>query len=105
MWLSHRRTVLVGARRVSRPYRRLVRQRGACAGLPRTGGHNGHHRARNPECVSALYTLVAYAAVLELGQLFIPGRHAAFGDFMASSLGAITGVALTTFAMRRAARV
>ena len=55
MWLCHRRTVLVGARRVSPPYRRLVRQRGACAGLPRTGGHNGHRHARNPECVSALY--------------------------------------------------
>ena len=49
--------------------------------------------------------LVAYAAVLELGQLFIPGRQAAVGDFMASSLGAIMGVALTTFAVRRGVRI
>ena len=34
----------------------------------------------------------SYAALLELGQLIIPGRHPAFEDFSASSLGALVGI-------------
>lgn len=45
--------------------------------------------------------LVAYAGVLELGQLLIPGRVASTPDFLVSAAGAIVGVWLTTLAVRR----
>ena len=35
----------------------------------------------------------AYAAVLEIGQIFVPGRHAALIDFVASTVGGLVGVA------------
>jgi VanZ family protein len=35
--------------------------------------------------------LVLYAAVLEFGQLCVPGRHPALADFCASALGAAMG--------------
>ena len=38
--------------------------------------------------------LVAYAVILELGQMFIPGRDASVMDMAASSAGAILGVTL-----------
>lgn len=41
----------------------------------------------------AASALVAYAAALELGQHFVPGRSSAFDDFFSSVLGAIAGVA------------
>lgn len=49
--------------------------------------------------------IVSYAGILELCQLFVPGRHAAVGDFMAKSLGGITAVTLMTLAMRRVTRI
>ena len=49
--------------------------------------------------------IVAYAGILEFLQLFAPGRHAAVGDFLASSLGGIMGITLATFALRRVARI
>ena len=49
--------------------------------------------------------IVAYAGILEFLQLFASGRHAAVGDFMASSLGGIMGITLTTFAVSRLARI
>ena len=36
--------------------------------------------------------LSAYAGVLELGQIFVPGRHAGFDDFLCSATGTIAGV-------------
>jgi len=33
--------------------------------------------------------LSAYAGVLELGQMYVPGRHAALLDWMASSSGVV----------------
>jgi VanZ family protein len=39
-----------------------------------------------------LATVVAYAAILELGQMFIPGRESSLADWGASSVGAILGV-------------
>jgi VanZ family protein len=39
-----------------------------------------------------LLALVAYAGLLEFGQLFVPGRDPAIGDFAASALGATLGV-------------
>jgi VanZ family protein len=48
--------------------------------------------------------IVAYAGILEFLQLFASGRDAEIGDFMASSLGGIMGVTLTSFAVSRVAR-
>jgi VanZ family protein len=48
--------------------------------------------------------IVAYAGILEFLQLFASGRHAAVGDFLASSLGGILGIMLTSFAVRRVAQ-
>jgi VanZ family protein len=50
------------------------------------------------------FALVCYAGVLEMGQLYVPGRHPAFADFMASSLGAISGILLALLFARAAAR-
>ena len=36
-------------------------------------------------------SMMAYAAVLELGQLFVAGRHAGVLDWIASSTGAVCG--------------
>jgi VanZ family protein len=36
--------------------------------------------------------LAAYAGLLELGQLFVPGRHAAIDDLFYSAAGAVAGV-------------
>ena len=38
--------------------------------------------------------LIPYAGALELAQLYIPGRHAQFSDFVVSSIGAALGVAI-----------
>ncbi len=35
--------------------------------------------------------LIAYAGVLELGQIYVPGRHSAVLDFAASASGVIAG--------------
>jgi len=35
--------------------------------------------------------LVLYAAVLEVGQVYAPGRHASIGDFMFSAAGVVIG--------------
>jgi VanZ family protein len=49
--------------------------------------------------------IVAYAGILEFLQIFASGRHAAIGDFMASSFGGIMGITLMTFGLRRFARI
>ncbi len=38
--------------------------------------------------------MITYAAILELGQLIVPGRHAAVLDWLASSSGVIIGMAI-----------
>jgi VanZ family protein len=38
-----------------------------------------------------LAMLIAYAAVLELGQLYVPGRHSSVFDFAASASGVVAG--------------
>ena len=50
-------------------------------------------RSSGPFHVAAF--LVLLAAVLELGQHFVPGRNPAIADFAASAFGAIAGVAIT----------
>ena len=44
--------------------------------------------------------VVAYAGLLEFGQTFVPGRHAALEDFYCSTAGAIIGI-LACAALRR----
>src|SRR6516225_3841840 len=44
--------------------------------------------------------LCAYAGILELGQIYIPGRHAAFLDWIASSSGVLCA-SKTVFFQRR----
>lgn len=48
--------------------------------------------------------IVAYAGILEFGQLLIPSRVASVADFVASAAGAIVGVSITALALRRLAR-
>jgi VanZ family protein len=43
-------------------------------------------------CIVA--AIVAYAGLLELGQMFVPGRHAAVADFLFSATGAVIGIVL-----------
>jgi VanZ family protein len=45
--------------------------------------------------------LAAYAGLLELGQLFVTGRHSAFEDFAFSAAGAVIGVFACAAALRR----
>jgi VanZ family protein len=44
--------------------------------------------------------LVLYAALLECGQICVPGRHPAIGDFAASSIGALIGAAMILVALK-----
>ena len=45
--------------------------------------------------------VAAYGGVMELGQLLVPGRSASFGNLGASAVGAVAGVWLLSYAMRR----
>ena len=45
--------------------------------------------------------LAVYAGILEVCQIFVPGRNAAFIDFAASALGAGAGVATFMIVSRR----
>src|SRR5476651_316411 len=51
-----------------------------------------------------VFALVCYAGILELGQIYVPGRHPAIADFSASSLGAIVGIVLASALARAAMR-
>jgi VanZ family protein len=46
---------------------------------------------KSPRLVMLCALLIVYAAILEVGQLYSPGRHASFQDFAFSSAGAVTG--------------
>ena len=46
---------------------------------------------KSPRLVALCALLIVYAAILEVGQLYSPGRHASFQDFAFSSAGAVTG--------------
>src|SRR5262245_8581848 len=49
------------------------------------------HGRRSPLFIAACISV--YAAILEVGQRFVPGRHSAFIDFAASTVGGLGGVA------------
>ncbi len=48
--------------------------------------------ARRVHYLASACSLCSYAALLELGQYAVPGRHPAFADFSASSFGALLGL-------------
>jgi VanZ family protein len=56
---------------------------------------------RSPAWQAALM-LSAFAGVLELGQIFVPGRHAGFDDFLFSMAGAIAGVLVSARLLKHA---
>jgi len=55
----------------------------------------GYGRRKGYTQIGAAYCV--YAGLLELGQIVVPGRHAGFDDFAASSIGALLGVSLIWF--------
>ena len=55
----------------------------------------------SPPLASQCLLLVAYAGILELGQLYAPGRQASFHDFAFSAAGVLVGTALVWLARRR----
>jgi VanZ like family len=59
-------------------------------------------RAGRSTAWQAALMLSAFAGVLELGQIFVPGRHAGFDDFLFSMAGAITGVLVSAALLKRA---
>ena len=74
--------------------------------LPRTtlGGHAEHFIAylgtaiilgltfrKSPRLAVQCVLLIVYAAILETGQLYSPGRHASFQDLAFSSAGVVVG--------------
>jgi VanZ family protein len=46
---------------------------------------------KSPRLAVQCVLLIMYAAILEAGQLYSPGRHASFQDLAFSSAGVITG--------------
>ena len=42
--------------------------------------------------LSQLLLLIAYTAAIEIAQLWVPGRHARFSDFLVDALGVAIGV-------------
>jgi VanZ family protein len=59
--------------------------------------------ARVPRGTFATLLVVA-AAVLETAQIWVPGRHAAVFDFVASATGALAGIGLAWIALMWAKR-
>jgi VanZ family protein len=46
---------------------------------------------KSPRLVAQCVLLIMYAAILEAGQLYSPGRHASFQDLAFSSAGVVVG--------------
>jgi VanZ family protein len=45
--------------------------------------------------------VVAFCALIEIAQIFVPGRHARLSDFLVDAIAATAGVMLAAFAGRR----
>ena len=56
---------------------------------------------KSPRLVVLCALLIMYAAILEAGQLYSPGRHASFQDLAFSSAGVVTGGVLLWMARTR----
>ncbi len=63
-------------------------------------GYGGHRRQ-----VATIACFWLYAGLLEYLQNFSPGRHPAFEDFVASSLGALSGALAIMFLRSRYAAI
>lgn len=50
--------------------------------------------------VGIMLVLVIFAGVIELAQLFVPGRHARLSDFIVDALAACVGAALASVTAR-----
>lgn len=59
-------------------------------------------RAGRSTAFTTALALSAYAGALELGQIFVPGRHASFDDFAFSVTGAITGILVSAALLKHA---
>ena len=57
---------------------------------------NGERRSS----IATVLSLPLYSAALEIAQTQIPGRHPAFSDFIASTIGVIGGFALAWIALK-----
>jgi len=66
----------------------------ATAGLLTFGYGKQYHPLVVALCLSI------YSAVLEIAQILVPGRHAGFSDFAASTTGAVIGSALAWIVLR-----
>jgi len=58
----------------------------------------GYGKQRHPLVIALC--LAIYSAALEIAQILVPGRHAGFADFAASTTGAVIGSALTWIVLR-----
>lgn len=56
---------------------------------------------RSPRLATQCILLAVYAAILETGQLYSPGRHASFQDFAYSAAGVVAGTLLLSMARTR----
>ena len=61
-----------------------------------------YHKRSQPFII--VLSLCLYAAILEIAQLWVPGRHPAVIDFAASSAGALIGAALAWIGLRATKR-
>jgi VanZ family protein len=50
--------------------------------------------------IGIMLVLVIFAGVIELAQLFVPGRHARLSDFIVDALAACVGAALASVTAR-----
>ena len=63
-----------------------------------TGIAFGLGYSRKPILISA--ALLLFAATFEIAQIFVPGRHARFSDFIVDGIAAMIGATLAAFARR-----
>jgi VanZ family protein len=62
----------------------------------------GYHKHTQPYVI--VLSLSLYAAILEIAQIWVPGRNPQFIDFAASSAGALIGAALAWIGLRATKR-
>ena len=58
-----------------------------------------------PRHVLQLFGLIAYAVVIELSQLWVPGRHARLSDLIINALGLCIGVGFGIIVSRRTSQL
>jgi VanZ family protein len=63
-----------------------------------TGIAFGLGYGRKPILISA--TLLLFAAAIEIAQIFVPGRHARFSDFIVDGTAVVAGATLAAFGRR-----